>query len=91
MEDNSRLRDEPLSQLFKSNKLRRWPWAVGVMSLIFCHAIFFLPLRAWVPVSPGVDPWWGMAFVVADEIAIVMLVGSWIRKLIRIVTENGDK
>ena len=91
MEDNSRLRHEPLSHLFKSNKLRRWPWAVGVMSLIFCHAIFFLPLRALIPVSPGVDPWWGMALVVADEITIVMLNCYRFRKLIRIVTEKGDK
>jgi len=83
MEDNSTLKHGHLSQLFKSNKLRRWPWAVGIMTIAFCHATFFLPLRALVPVSPGADPWWGMALVVADEIAFAMLIHAGFRKLIR--------
>jgi hypothetical protein len=83
MEDNSTLKHVHLSQLFKSNKLRRWPWALGIMTIALCHATFFLPLRALVPVSPGTDPWWGMALVVADETALVLLIYALFRKLKR--------
>ncbi len=74
MEDNSTLQHRHLSQLFKSNKLRRWPWALGIMTLAFCHAAFFVPIRALIPVSTGADPWWGMALVLVDELTIVMLI-----------------
>ena len=87
MKDNSALKQGHMRQLFKLNRLRRWPLALGIIMFALCHAIFFLPLRVVVPVSPGTDPWWGMGLVVTDEIILVMLIRSWFRKLIGNVTE----
>jgi hypothetical protein len=53
------------------------------MLLAFCHITFFLPFRAFVPVPPGIDPWWGLALVVVDGAACVMLIRMGLRKLMR--------
>jgi hypothetical protein len=82
MEDNFTVKHGHLSQLFRSNKLRRWPWALGIMTIVLCHATFFLPLRALMPVSPGTDPWWGMSLVLADGITIATMIRAGFRKLI---------
>ncbi len=68
---------------FQSNKARRWPWAMSIVVLAFGHLAFFLPLRAFVPVSPGIDPWWGLGLVVVDGTACVMLIRMGLRKLMR--------
>jgi uncharacterized membrane protein HdeD (DUF308 family) len=70
-------------QADQSNKARRWPRAMGIVLLAFGHLAFFLPLRAFVPVSPGIDPWWGLGLVVVDGAACVMLIRMGLRKLMR--------
>ena len=76
---------------FQSNKARRWPWALGIMALAFGHLAFFLPLRAFVPVSPGIDPWWGMGLILADGTAVVALIHMGVRTVIRMKTQKADE
>jgi hypothetical protein len=64
-------------------KHRRWPWVLGITTLAFCNLAFFLPLRAFVPVSPGIDSWWGLGLVVVDGAACVMPIRRGLRKLMR--------
>lgn len=93
MEDRSREQNEPMTQPRLKvgssakdygapfpGKSRRWPRTLGVTGLIASHLAFFLPLRAFVPVAPELDPWWGIGLVLADEILFVMVIHAGIKK-----------
>jgi len=64
-------------------KTRRWPRTLGITGLIASHLAFFLPLRAFIPVAPESDPWWGLGLVLADEILFVMVIRAGLRKIIQ--------
>jgi hypothetical protein len=83
MGDRSREQNEPMTQPRLAGKTRRWPRTLGMTGLIASHLAFFLPLRAFVPVAPELDPWWGLGLVLADEILFVMVIRAGIKKWMR--------
>jgi len=74
-----------------SHKTRRWPWVLGIMALAFCHVTFFLPFRAFVPVSPGTDPWWGMGLILADGTVCVMLLRMALRTVMQMKAQKMEE
>jgi len=74
-----------------SYKSRRWAWVLGITTLTFCHVAFFLPFRAFVPVSPGTDPWWGMGLILADGTVCVMLLRMALRRVMRMKAQTMEE
>ncbi|NKE72829.1 hypothetical protein [Candidatus Manganitrophus noduliformans] len=91
MEDRSREQNEPMTQPRRAGKTRRWPRTIGITGLIASHLAFFLPLRAFVPVAPESDPWWGIGLVLVDEILFVMVIHAGIKKWMRTGIQKGEK
>jgi hypothetical protein len=85
------MENNPTLQPLQSHKARRWPWALGILSLAFCHVAFLLPLRAFVPVPPGTDPWWAMGLVLMDGTAVVMLIRMGLRAVTHMRTQKADE
>lgn len=90
MENNPTPEHDPMIQPF-SNTTRRWPWVVSIMTLVLGHLEFFLPLRAFVPVPPGTDPWWAMGLVLMDGTAVVMLIRMGLRAVMHMRTQKADE
>lgn len=66
---------------FQSRRFFRQLLAFGFLTLVLGHIAFFLPVRAFVPVTPEADPWWGMGLVLIDGTVIGMLVRTGITRL----------
>ncbi len=91
MDNRSRDQNEPMTQPRLAGKTRRWPRTLGVAGLIASHLAFFLPLRAFVPVAPESDPWWGIGLVLADEILFVMVIRAGVKKRMRTRVQKEDE
>lgn len=80
METKPRNQNEDVSIPSLSGRSRRWPRRLLIVGLITVHLFFFLPLRAFIPLAPDADPWWGLGLVLADEIIFMILIRASLKK-----------
>lgn len=80
MEKRLQNQNEDTSIPSLSGRARRWPRRLLIVGLISAHLSFFLPLRAFIPVAPDADPWWGLGLVLVDEIIFMILIRAGLKK-----------
>lgn len=70
---------DPYDRIDSHKRSSRLSLALGIVSLALAHAAFFLPFRSAIPLSPEVDPWWGLGLVLLDALALFILARTFLK------------
>jgi hypothetical protein len=74
---------DPFDKMGSHKKFLRFPLALGIVSMALAHVGFFLPFRLAIPLSPEVDPWWGLGLVLLDALSLFILVRPVLKQLMQ--------